>query len=155
MAVEDPPRREPRPGDPFATPRPAPAPSRPRKKRRKGRTFFLILLVAGGVLGLGSLILFLKGRGMIVEFYEEVVVPRGIPDALPPDYPRADAEHLVRTLHGFFARADAGEASDDAVLAMITAIEEAMRDDRITPEEARGLLALAGPAPETGPEAGP
>jgi hypothetical protein len=141
--VGEPPRRTPRPGDPFAGPAADPARPAVRKKARKGRNFFLFLLLTGGVLAGASLVVFVNFKGMTVRFYADVVVPRGIPDALPPDYPRADAEKLVRTLHDFFERADAGRVTDDQVLAVISAIEAAMKDERITPEEARGLIEMA------------
>jgi hypothetical protein len=149
VAVNEPPRRPPRvprPGDPFARGGPAPAAPAPPKRRKKGRNFFLVLLLTGGVLAIGSLIFFYNFKGMAVHFYEDVVVPRGIPEALPPGYPRADAERLVRTLSDFFKRADAGAVSDDRVLQVISAIESAMADQAITPEEAEGLIRAASPA---------
>lgn len=156
MAVDEPtrdapaprpphPPREPRPGDPFGRPQ-APAPERPArpKRRKRGRNFFLILLLTGAVLAGGSLVLFYNFKGMAVHFYRDVVVPRGIPEALPPGYPKADAERLVNALTAFFQRADAGQASDDQVLAVISAIEKAMADERVTPEEADELIRVAG-----------
>lgn len=144
--------RPPRPGDPFARQQGPPTPTRPvrPKRRKKGRNFFLILLLTGAVLAGGSLIFFYNFKGMAVHFYEDVVVPRGIPEALPPGYPRADAERLVNALSAFFERADQGLADDDRVLAVISAIENAMADQHITPEEAAGLIEIAGPAPEGG-----
>jgi len=137
------PPRAPRPGDPFATAAgPAPAPN-PKRKRRKGRTFFIFLLVTGGVLAVGTLLVFLTFRNMTVGFYHDVVVPRGIPEALPPGYPKADAVRLVTALDDFFARADEGAFDDDRVIEVIEAIETAMADRLITPEEAEGLIATA------------
>jgi hypothetical protein len=138
VAVDERPQttpREPRPGDPER-------PARP-KRRKKGRNFFLILLLTGAVLGGGSLIFFYNFKGMAVHFYRDVVVPRGIPEALPPDYPKADAERLVAALSAFFQRADQGRATDDQVLAVISAIENAMADQKVTPEEAAGLIRVA------------
>jgi hypothetical protein len=152
-----PPPRTPRPGDPFATASGPVRPTRPPRKRRKGRIFFLILLVTGGVLAVGTILVFFAFRNMTVEFYHDVVVPRGIPEALPPDYPREDAVRLVKTLDTFFARADKGEIGDDQVIEVIAKIETSMADRRITPEEARELIATAeragaaGPAPGGGP----
>jgi hypothetical protein len=102
--------------------------------------------VSAGVVALASMVLFMRGRGMIISFYEDVVIPRGIPEALPPGYPREDAERLVQGLHAYFARAHEGEVSDDEVIRAISAIEDAMKDEHITPEEAAALLDLTGGA---------
>lgn len=145
MGVEPPTEatpRPPRPDDPFGRPATGATPQRPAKKRRRGRTFFLFLLISGGVVALASMVLFISGRGIIIGFYEDVVIPRGIPEALGPGYPREDAEQLVRGLHAYFTRAHDGEVSDDDVIRVISAIEAAMADERITPEEAAGLLDL-------------
>lgn len=167
----DPPRtpRVPRPGDPFARAAAPAAPARPPRKHRRGRRFFLFLLTTGAVLTVGTFVLVyyfgkMPFHHMTIEFYHDVVVPRGVPEALPPDYPKADAVRLVKALDGFFARADKGEFSDDAVIAVIARIEKAMADKRITPEEAEDLIATAhraeregavpsvpGTAPGTGP----
>jgi hypothetical protein len=144
-----PPPRPPRPGDPFARPA-RPRPTGPARKRRRGRNFFLFLLVSAGLVALASMVLFMGGRGMIIGFYEDVVVPRGVPEALPPDYPREDAERLVKGLHAYFVRADEGEVSDDDVIRVISAIENAMKDEHITPEEAAALLDLTGGAGGSG-----
>jgi hypothetical protein len=146
----DPVTRAPRAGDPFAGAQGrAPAPKAPRR-RRKGRTFFLVLLVTGGVLTVGTFLVFFTFRNMTVGFYHDVVVPRGIPEALPPDYPREDAVKLVKALDTFFARADKGEIGDDQVIEVIAKIESAMADRRITPEEARELIATAERAERPG-----
>lgn len=150
-----PPPRAPRPGDPFAGARhPAGAAPKAPRRRRKGRIFFLILLVTGGVLTLGTFLAFFTFRNMTVGFYHDVVVPRGIPEALPPDYPRAEAVKLVQALDTFFARADKGEIGDDRVIEVIAQIESAMADRRITPEEARALVATAERAGSPGAAGG-
>jgi hypothetical protein len=138
-----PPPRAPRPGDPFAGAQTRAAAPRAPRRRRKGRTFFLFLLITGGVLTVGTFLVLFTFRNMTVGFYHDVVVPRGIPEALPPDYPRADAVKLVKALDTFFARADKGEIGDDRVIEVISKIESAMADRRITPEEARELIATA------------
>lgn len=137
------PPRAPRPGDPFATAAGPVRPTRAPRRRRKGRTFFLILLVTGGVLAVGTILVFFTFRNMTVGFYHDVVVPRGIPEALPPGYPREDAVRLVKTLDTFFARADKGEIGDEQVIEVIAKIESSMADRRITPEEAEALIATA------------
>lgn len=144
------PRRVPRPGDPFAKGQsPIPAP-RPRRRRKKGRFFFLGLLVVGGLMVLVTTAVFFHPRQLTVDFYRNVVVPRGIPESLPPDYPREDAVRLLKTLDAFFARADKGQESDERVVEVISGIEAAMADRRITPEEAEGLIAKASPRGEGG-----
>jgi hypothetical protein len=151
-----PPPRVPRPGDPFATAAGAAAArATPPRRRRKGRTFFMFLLVTGGVLTVGTFIVVFTFRNMTVRFYHDVVVPRGIPEALPPDYPRADAVRLVKTLDDFFARADKGKIADQGVIDVIAAIESAMADRRITPEEAEDLIAAADRAGRMAPGATP
>jgi len=151
--VKDRPQRVPRPGDPFASARPAPAPPR-KRKRRKGSIFFLILLLIGGFLAVSSLTLF-NSRRMVVYVHQHVIVPYAVPDALPPDYPREDAKRLVRTLRDFFARAGAGQVGDDALIRMISLLKVDMADELITPQEASGLLDLAaGKTPAPAPSGG-
>jgi len=168
--------RVPRPGDPFARaagPAGHATSARPPRKHRRGRRFFLFLLTTGAVLTVGTFVLVyyfgnMPFHHMTIEFYHDVVVPRGIPEALPPDYPKADAVRLVKALDDFFARADQGGIGDDAVIAVIARIEKAMADKRITPEEAEDLIATAhraeregavpsvpGPAPGIAPGTGP
>lgn len=144
------PTRVPRPGDPFAKAQAAGPAPRPRRPRKKGRIFFMTLLVIGGALVLATTILFFTFRGMTVDFYRDVVLPRGIPESLPPDYPREDAVRLLKSLDAFFARADQGRESDERVIEVISEIEAAMADRRITPEEAEGLIGMAGPRGEGG-----
>ncbi len=138
------PTRTPRAGDPFSGPpnRPTEAPA-PKPKRKKGRIFFLVLLTVGGVLVLISLILALSGRDMLIDFYQDFVIPRGIPEALPPDYPVDQARELIATLHAYFAQVGDGPAANQTALEMMAKIETAMTDKRITPAEAEALLNAA------------
>lgn len=138
------PTRTPRAGDPFSGPptRAEESPA-PKPRRKKGRTFFLVLLSVGGVLVLASLILVFTGRDMLLEFYQDFVIPRGIPEALPPDYPVDQARELIATLNAYFEQVGKGPEADRVVLEMISRIETVMADKRITPEEAETLLAAA------------
>lgn len=138
------PTRTPRAGDPFSGPpnRATEAPA-PKPKRKKGRIFFLVLLTVGGVLVLISLILALSGRDMLIDFYQDFVIPRGIPEALPPDYPVDQARELIATLSAYFEQVGDGPEADRVALEMISRIEAAMADKLITPEEAETLLTAA------------
>ncbi|MFQ5508031.1 MAG: hypothetical protein ACE5FN_01700 [Leptospirillia bacterium] len=135
-----------RSGDPFANPTPMPdadALSERPKKRKKGRTFFLFLLFTGGALVIASFVMFFSGKGIIVDFYKDVVVPRGIPEALAPDFPEEKAKHLLRTLSGYFDAAADGDVTDDMAIEMMSRIETALSDQLLTEAEADDLLALA------------
>lgn len=139
------PTRTPRAGDPFAEPTPKTVrESRPAKvKRKKGRNFFLALLAVGGALVLASLILVFSGRDMLLDFYRDFVIPRGIPEALPPDYPVDRARELIATLDAYFSQVGEGPGADREALEMMSRIETALADKRITPEEAEALLTAA------------
>ena len=63
---------------------------------------------------------------------------------------REDAVRLIKSLDAFFARADKGQEGDERVIEIISGIEAAMADRRITPEEAEGLIDMAGPRGEGG-----
>lgn len=135
--------RAPRPGDPFAQPT-EPAPRPPRIKRKKGHRFFLFLLLGGGALVLASLLLVFTGRGLIFQFYKDFYLPRGIPEALPPDYPVEKARRLLTALETYFELAEERKGIDnDASLRMLERIETAMADGALTDEEVDELLALA------------
>ncbi|MDH5527447.1 MAG: hypothetical protein OEY97_09095 [Nitrospirota bacterium] len=152
--------RVPRPGDPFAgtgsaPPMDAVPDTEPKKKRKKGRTFFLVLLFTGAALVLGSLLLMLTGRNLIVNFYKDYSVQRGIPEALAADVPVAEARALIQTLDAFFDAAGKRQLPDEQVLEMIHAIEEAQADRVITRDEAAELARRAQlDTPRTVPGAG-
>ncbi|MDH4229029.1 MAG: hypothetical protein OEW11_04670 [Nitrospirota bacterium] len=142
------PPRPPRPGDPFATlgEHAQAGPTPPRVPRKKGRTFFLVLLFTGAALALASLILFFTGRSLLVGFYRDYTVQRSIPEALAADVQLDDARHLIHTLDTFFARADRRELPDPLVLDMIQRIDAVLSDRVITRAEVVELETLAGQA---------
>ncbi|MBI5137822.1 MAG: hypothetical protein HZA24_10895 [Nitrospirae bacterium] len=136
--------RAPRPGDPFAggAAPAAPAPH-PKVRRKKGRRFFITLLLVSGMIVVATLMFFTNSKNIITDFYREVVVPRSLPEALPPDYPVERARELVRTLHAFFGDVDEGIIGDEAALEMMGHIEAALADRALTEQEADDLLAAA------------
>ena len=144
MDVTPSPPRNPRPGDPFARPGQAPVADAPKKpKRKKGRTFFLGLLFISGFMVAVFFIIAVSGKDIIVDFYRDVVVPRGIPEALAPEVSDARARELVQTLHAYFDALEGDQATDELTLEMMSRIESAMGDEVVTLEETEMLLESA------------
>ncbi len=147
MSNPKPTPRPPREGDPFANPHGTVTlaeamADKPAKKvrRKRGYKFFLSLLAISGVIMLATLMFFANIKTHITDFYQEIVVPRGIPEALPPDYPIEKAKHLVQTLHAFFGDANDGLYTDEQTLTMMGKVEEVLADRIITEQEAQALL---------------
>jgi hypothetical protein len=139
--------RQPKPGDPFANPNQPGAhiedPSAPKRKVKvkKGRRFFLLLLLFSGMLAVATIMFFANSKSIITDFYAEVVVPRSIPEALPAGYPVEKARMLVDGLRGYFSDAQERGIADETVLLMMERIETALQDRIVTDEEVDALMA--------------
>jgi len=149
MSEPTPTPRQPRPGDPFAGPRPVEAQvetdgkKKPKVKRKKGRRFFLILLMVSGMLMLATFMFFANSKSIITDFYAEVVIPRSIPEGLPAGYPIEKARQVVETLQDYFALVDDGQIDDETALEMMSQIETVLQDRIVTDAEVEQLLTAA------------
>jgi len=130
----------PRPGDPFANHISQPQQPAKKVKRKKGRTFFIVLLLIGGALMIATFILATQGKEIMVDFYKDVVIARGIPEALPPGYPVDKARALLRALDDFMDQVGTPAVTDDAALELMAQIEAAMADRVVIDEEVDALL---------------
>ncbi len=141
MAVDKTPPRTPRPGDPFGQPGlTGAAPARTKVQKKKGRRFFIGLLVVGTLMTIASLLFTSGGRQVTVWEFEQVVIPRSIPEALPLDYPDEQARTLIRALKAYFKLAGTDAVTDDQLALMMNRISIGLSDHVLSIEELDMLL---------------
>ena len=138
--------RQPKPGDPFANANMPgaqvenPSASKPKVKVKKGRRFFLLLLLFSGMLAVATIMFFANSKSIITDFYAEVVIPRSIPEALPAGYPVEKARTLVEGLRDYFEQAKDRGIADETILLMMEKVETTLQDRIVTDDEVNTLM---------------
>ncbi len=105
---------------------------------RKGRGFFLTLLIASGLIILFLLTLFLKGREITIFTLKRFVVNKAFVTLLPEAYTLEKAEQVRKTVYDFFD----DTRSDAAILQVSRHMQEMMQDEKVTDAEVISLLQL-------------
>ncbi len=107
-------------------------------KRRKGRGFFLTLLIASGLVILFLLTLFLQGREITLFTLKKFVVNKAFVTLLPEAYTLERAEQVRQTVYDFYDNA----RSDAAILLVSQRMQAIMKDEKVTDVEVISLLQL-------------
>jgi hypothetical protein len=125
---------------------------RPRTQARKGRGFFLTLIIGSGVVILALAFLFFMGKDFFIFPWQKFVIEKAVVRALPPDYTLEEVERLRLALLAFYDAGKRHEVSDEALYGLSQGIKEILADERVTRQEAEALLAFVH---EHGPKGGP
>ncbi len=125
---------------------------RPRTATRKGRGFFLTLIIGSGVVILALALLFFKGKDFFIFTWQKFVIEKAVVRALPPDYTLEEVERLRLALLAFYDAGKRHEVSDEALYGMSQGIKQILADERVTRQEAEALLAFVQ---EHGPKGAP
>jgi len=113
-----------------------------RKPRKQGRGFFLTLLIVSGVVITSMTLLAVMGREIHNFTFKKFVINKALVNLLPAEYTLEEAEQVRETVYRFYDDAKADQVSDADLLEVSNRIQTIMSDEKITDEEAKGLLAL-------------
>lgn len=126
------------------------ATAHPKTGARKGRGFFLTLIIFSGVLILGLAFLFFLGKDFFIFTWQKFVIEKALVRALPPEYTVEEVEHIRRSLIAFYDAAKRHEVSDEALYGLSQGIQSILADQVVTKQEAEALMAFVnehGPKP--------
>jgi len=115
--------------------------ARPAAPSRKGRGFFLTLIIVSGLLILGLAFLFFKGKDFFIFTWQKFVIEKAVVRALPPEYTLEQVEDIRLALLAFYDAGKRHEVSDEALYGLSQGIQSFLADQRITPAEAEALMA--------------
>lgn len=128
------------------------APAKPGE--RKGRGFFLTLIITSGIVILGLAFLFFMGKDFFIFTWQKFVIEKALVRALPPEYTVEEVEHIRRSLVEFYAAARRHEVSDEALYGLSQGIQNILADQVVTKAETEALMAFVrehGPPAATPP----
>lgn len=87
-------------------------------------------------------VLAVKGREIHNFTFKKFVINKALVALLPSEYTLEEAEQVRETVYLFYDNAKANQVTDADLLEVSNRIQAIMTDDKITDEEAKGLLAL-------------
>lgn len=87
-------------------------------------------------------VLAVKGREIHNFTFKKFVINKALVALLPSEYTLEEAEQVRETVYLFYDNAKADQVTDADLLEVSNRIQTIMTDDKITDEEAKGLLAL-------------
>ena len=120
--------------------------SRPQATARKGKGFFLALIIGSGLVIVALALLFFKGKDFFIFTWQKFVIDKAVVRALPPDYTVEDVEHIRHALLDFYEAGKRHEVSDEALYGLSQGIKEILArvDQRMprymTKQEAEALM---------------
>lgn len=126
-----------------------------RSKERKGKGFFLTLIVVSGILILGLAFLFFKGKDFFIFTWQKFVIEKALVRGLPPEYTVEEVEHIRQSLISFYDAARRHEVSDEALYGLSQGIQNILADQIVTKQEAEALMTFVqehGPKAKAPPE---
>jgi hypothetical protein len=126
------------------------APAKPRE--RKGRGFFLTLIIVSGIVILGLAFLFFQGKNFFIFTWQKFVIEKALVRGLPLDYTVEEVEHIRKSLIDFYDAGRRQEVSDEALYGLSQGIQNILADQVVTKPEAEALMAFIkehGPKPAT------
>lgn len=122
-----------------------------RPRPRKGRGFFLALIIGSGVVILALALLFFMGKTFFIFTWQKFVIEKAVVRALPPEYTLEEAERIRVALLAFYDAGARREVSDEALYGLSQGIKEILADGRITKAEAEAMMVfVAEHRPTTG-----
>jgi hypothetical protein len=125
-----------------------------RPRPRKGRGFFLALIIGSGVVILALALLFFMGKRFFIFTWQKFVIEKAVVRALPPEYTLEEAERVRMALLAFYDAGARREVSDEALYGLSQGIKEILADGRITKAEAEAMMVFVaehGPKAPAGP----
>lgn len=124
--------------------------SAPLKRERKGRGFFLTLIIVSGILILGLAFLFFQGKNFFIFTWQKFVIEKALVRGLPPEYTVEQVEQIRQSLINFYDAARRHEVSDEALYGLSQGIQNILADQIVTKPEAEALMTFIrehGPKP--------
>ncbi|MHB8483298.1 MAG: hypothetical protein ACYDBV_11295 [Nitrospiria bacterium] len=115
----------------------------PDPKRKKGKLFFLTLIIVSGICVFSLLFLAFEGDKVTVYMIEKFVMEQGIfekelSDEINPE----EKKEVVLDIHRFFESARSGFESKEKIATVGNKLREIMEDRKITREEILALESL-------------
>jgi len=127
---------------------------RSKPGERKGRGFFLTLIIVSGIAILGLAFMFFMGKDFFIFTWQKFVIEKALVRALPPEYTVEEVEHIRQSLIGFYDAARRHKIPDEALYGLSQGIQNILADQVVTKAEAEALMAFVqehGPAPPSPP----
>jgi hypothetical protein len=114
-----------------------------RQKPKKGRVFFLLLVILSGIAVFSLLFLAIEGDKVTIYTIEKFVLDRDLFESeLDPDISVEEKRSILLKLRQFFESAKSGNESQERIALVGEKLREIMKDRRITRDETRELDAL-------------
>ncbi|MBI1821492.1 MAG: hypothetical protein HY036_11380 [Nitrospirae bacterium] len=114
-----------------------------KPKQKKGKLFFLILIIVSGICVFSLLFLAFEGDKVTVYMIERFVMDQGIfekelSDEINPE----EKKEVILNLHQFFNSAKSSFESKEKVALVGSKLREIMEDKKMTREEVQALESL-------------
>ena len=114
-----------------------------RPEQKKGKIFFLILIIVSGICVFSLLLLAFEGDKVTVYMIERFVMDRGIFEKeLSDEINPKEKKEVILNLHHFFDSAILGFESKEKVALVGSKLREIMEDMKMTKEEVQALERL-------------
>jgi hypothetical protein len=121
-----------------------------KSRERKGRGFFLTLIIVSGIVILGLAFLFFQGKNFFIFTWQKFVIEKALVRGLPLEYTVEEVEHVRQSLINFYDAARRHEVSDEALYGLSQGIQNILADQIVTKPEAEALMTFIrehGPKP--------
>lgn len=113
---------------------------RPKADERKGKGFFLTLIIVSGIVILGLAFVFFKGKDFFIFTWQKFVIEKAVVRALPPEYTLEEVERIRVALLDFYDAGKRHEVSDEALYGLSQGIKVILADQVVTRQEAEAMM---------------
>lgn len=114
--------------------------ARPKTEDRRGKGFFLTLIIVSGMVILGLAFVFFLGKDFFIFTWQKFVIEKAVVRALPPEYTLEEVEQIRMALIDFYDAGKRQEVSDEALYGLSQGIKTILADQVVTRQEAEAMM---------------
>lgn len=114
--------------------------TRPKVEDRRGKGFFLTLIIVSGIVILGLAFVFFLGKDFFIFTWQKFVIEKAVVRALPPEYTLEEVEQIRMALLDFYDAGKRHEVSDEALYGLSQGIKTILADQVVTRQEAEAMM---------------
>lgn len=118
------------------------ASSIPVERKKRGRGFFLFLLILSGLACASWFLISFKGRDIFLFLFKTFVVDKALVQDLPKEYTLEEVEKIRLTLHSYMDAGKRGDVSNEELLSVMGKTRAAIADNQVTRDEVKELMTL-------------
>jgi hypothetical protein len=107
--------------------------------KKKGKGFFLTLLVVSGIAILFLYAFFFQGKAITIFTFKQFVINKAFVQLLPQEYSMEEAEATRKHVHDFYTMASENKVTETALMQVSQKMRKIMADDKITHKEVLSL----------------